>query len=430
MTWLAPGFLLAGGAVAIAVIALHLIMHRLPPPAPLPTARFVPPGAARAARRAARPNDLLVLALRLAVVLLAAAALARPVPVPARQAVARIVVLDRSRAVASIEEVRATARALLEPGDLLVVLDSGARLASPDSLGAIERVEVRGSLSAGLVAAMHAAPALHATADSVEMVVVSPLATETIDEATLAIREEWRGRIRLVRVDAERAAALAPGLSAAVGGAPGDDPVAAAVALWRSPAEPRARIVRQAPAPDDSAWARAGGILVHWPAGYDGPVADSIGAIVARGAVVAAPFARYVVDAGEAGGVPVAWWADGQPAALQRPLGAGCVRDVAVDVPARGDLVLRPAFRRLLLALTEPCDGVRALEPAPAAVLASLAGTGGLVPASTPGAPARTSAIMPWLLGAALMLALAEPLLRRRPLATDEVVVDTRVVSE
>ena len=176
MTLLHPGFMLAGIAAAAAVVALHLIMHRLPPPARFPTARFVPPGTARAIRRALRPDDLLLLALRAMTLLLLGAALSRPIDKPERRAVARIIALDRSRAVSRIEEARDSAKSLLAEGDLLLVFDSAARLVgSPrDSLDTIERSEAAGSLSLGLVAAIQASDALR---EKVEMFATSTTAS-------------------------------------------------------------------------------------------------------------------------------------------------------------------------------------------------------------------------------------------------------------
>lgn len=428
MIWLAPGFLVAGAAAAVAAVALHLIMHRLPPVASFPTARFIPPGSARAVRRAMRPDDIPLLALRVAMLLLLAAALARPVLTPERRERARVVVLDRSRSIADMAEARDSARSVLEAGDLLVAVDSAARVvpAEADSLARLERLEVRASLSAGIIAATQAAPGLADRADSVEMVIISALQREELDAATMSVRAEWPGRIRLVRLTPDTGAAVGTEGGQVAISSPANDPVAAAVALHGSiPGRPAVRIVRSPPTPDDSTWARRGGTLVHWPAAGEGragaPAAqvtrDSIGAVVAEGAVVVAAFGRSAgpgepTDSGTA--TPVAWWADGRPAAVERPMGAGCARDVRIDVPARGDLVLRASFAGLLHALTAPCGGVRDRRPASDELLAQLSGTGTLASMRALPTPARRSALAPWLLAGALLLALVEPLVRRR----------------
>ena len=450
MTVLAPGFLLAGILTALGAVLLHLIMHRTPPAAPFPTARFIPPGVARAARAAVRPNDLLLLALRVATVLLAAAALARPVTRPDRTTTARILLLDASRAAASFAEVRDSARALLSDGDLVVVFDSTASVSdtlsdSTPPPGATRAM--RGNLSAGLVAAMQAAPAVRDRADSVELVVVSPLLREEMDAATLAIRERWPGRVRLVPVAADTASRDAPGAVELAATAP-NDPLAAAVArLGRAAGTASVRIIREAPTSDDSVWVREGGVLIRWP--RPGPdeggapdesqpangapttvrqaantpgvrAADSIGGVLARGALVVAPFARS--GSGAPGGenpdaAPIAWWADGRPAAAEQRLGTGCIREVEVQLPARGDLVLRDSFRRLLSSLTSPCGGGRDAGSVPERDLKALAGQGGLAPASSLHSPARSSPYTPWLIASALLLALVEPAVRRRQAA-------------
>lgn len=430
MTWIAPGFLLAGVAAAIATVALHLIMHRLPPVAFLPTARFVPPGTARAVRRALRPDDIPLLVLRVSMLLLAAAALARPVVGPERRNSARVVVLDRSRATADIGEVRDSARLLVQPGDVVVAFDTAAHVVpgGADSLGGIARRSVRGNLAGALVAAIQAAPSLRDEADSVEIVLVSPFLLEEVDRATLAVRAQWPGRIRLVRVAADSGAAMtAPASQGPDNGPAGDDPLSAALRLRGMGADPGAvRALRATPAPDDSAWARRGGALVHWPsassgqdasatAGAEGP--DSIGAVIAEGAVVVAAFARRrdpIVGTEAEGARPIAWWADGRPAASERPLGEGCLRDVMIDLPMRGDLVLRASFAGLLHALTGPCGGTSGRRRAPDEIVAGLAGAGALASTNALPHPARQSALASWLLAGALLLALAEPFVRQR----------------
>jgi hypothetical protein len=68
----------------------------------------------------------------------------------------------------------------------------------------------------------------------------------------------------------------------------------------------------------------------------------------------------------------------------------------------------------LLLVLSAPCGGPRDFERADAAALAMLRGTGPLVDAArVPVERASTTPLVPWLLGAALLLALFEPVARR-----------------
>ena len=100
MTFLAPGFLYGALAAAIAAIALHLIATREPRAVMLPTARFIPESSARAVVRAARLSDPWLLALRVLLLLLLGTALARPVRVPQRERIARVILADRSAAAA------------------------------------------------------------------------------------------------------------------------------------------------------------------------------------------------------------------------------------------------------------------------------------------------------------------------------------------
>jgi hypothetical protein len=420
---LAPVWLVVAGAGALAVAALHFLARRRPRAAPFPTARFVPDRAASAAAPSARPTDLLLLAMRALAVLLAGAALAGPVRSGDRVPVARIVALDASASVADPAAAAARAAALLRDGDLLVRFDSGARVVAgraADSLRAAAPAPsapgAPGSLSAALVAARRAAPRIARRADSVELVLVSPLAAEEWDAATLPLRALWPGRLTIERVAAARppegaARAIAPSLD-------DDDPLSATVALLGTGARAEARVARGALSAADSAWAReAGRVLVHWPAdpaaaGWERRARpDTVGAVASGGVVVVAPFARA---AEPPAGRAVARWVDGAPAATERALGAGCVRAVAVPVAAAGDLALREPMRALVRRMAEPCGVVRALEPAPDSLVAALAGAGALAPASTLRGPRESrSPATPWLLGAALLLVLAEPLARR-----------------
>jgi hypothetical protein len=108
----------------------------------------------------------------------------------------------------------------------------------------------------------------------------------------------------------------------------------------------------------------------------------------------------------------VAWWADGTPAATEVSSGSGCIRHVAVPVPAAGDLVLRASFVGLTRVLVAPCGGERRLAPVPGNRLVGRpAATAGPALARAPGGSHRDLA--PWLLGAALLLGLVELGLRR-----------------
>ena len=413
MTWLAPGYLLAGLAAALVVGALHLLAWRRPPAVVLPTARFVPDAPARARARATRPVDRLLLALRVLALLLAGAALARPVRTPERASLSRIVVADLSASAGDAAAVRTAAREAWRPGDVLVIVGARTRaVATPDSLVA-GAGDAPGRLSTALVVADDAARALAERADSVELVLVSPLAREEVDAATAPLARAWSGRVRHARV---APAASVAATRAVTVQATGDDAIAAGVlaAATRSAAD--VRVVRRAPTAADSVWTGEvpGRVLVTWADTGAGAAARSA-ALAWKDDALVAPLA----PAGEpAPGRVVVRWADGTPAATERALGDGCVRDVRIALPRAGDVVLAPAFGRLLTWLAAPCGGPR--DPMPLAPDSLGLALSGPARALARPAPRDPWAIARWLLGGAIVLLLLEPLARRGPASDAE----------
>lgn len=424
MTWIAPWALAIAGAAATVAGLLHLLARDRPPRWLLPTARFVAAGSARATRRARTPRDLPLLALRIAALILAGAAFAGPVFAPAGGTIARVVLLDRSAAAADPAGAVALARARLNAGDRLVLFDTiatpvaaGQESATLDSLLRSAPAGDRASLSAGLVAAMRVAGEAASAADSVALVVVSPL-RRVDDAATLSIRRLWPGRVELVDVRARGSPDSLDALDAQprVRGPSGDALVAAArlagaTPAAGSPAEGRGvLLVRGEATAADSAFARAGGTLVAWPmrAGSGAP-ADTVGGFVIGGMVV--PFPAVRRDHPPAGRA-LARWVDGAPAITESALDAGCIRTAAVALPAAGDVTLRAPFQRALRDLLRPC-AQRTPAAMPDSVRAALAGAGPLATAAALRGDTTRAPATPWLLGAALALLLLEPLLRR-----------------
>lgn len=396
MTFLAPLWLAVAGAAAAALVALHFFARQRPRPSPLPTARFVPDVAARAPSMTSQPSDLLLLLVRVLAVAAIAVALARPVPGPGRRAVLRVVAVETGRQGTGDSAALDSARALLAPGDTLVRASS---------------------LSAALVASLRAASALRDHADSLELVIVSPLGESSFDAATDSIRALWPGRARLVRAGA---AALSLPPRIALSGAP-DDPLRATIALLGTRTGPEVLIARSTLSASDSLSARSGALVLHWPRDpgtvWPSSVIDTVGAVAAGNAVVVAPFMRNasVPPSPRPSVPPIAHWVDGAPAAFETTEGSGCIRDIAITVPETGDLVLRSSMRELLDELTRPCGDARSGPPAPEARLVALRGSGpALATRLIAAPPRRASMASAWLLALAGALLLGELALRPR----------------
>lgn len=431
MSFAAPVFVWVGGVVALAVVALHLLAWRRPQTVPLPTARFAPEAPARTVSPAMRPADLALLALRVLLVGLVSAALAGPRFSVRSQSTARVIVVDRSRGPGPWAAIDRAARSAFRPGDALVVFDSVARQVRNPTVDSIAATPTRGSgsMSAALILAIRSATELQRERDAVEIVVVSPFGGDEMDAATASIRRVWPGAVRVVRAGALPNDAAHSGRIDVRSG-PGD-PVAAALALAGATSPSAVRVIRDAITPVDSAWARDGGAVVVWPSAA--PRAWQTRAVIdtafgvtvmsgasgsptapARPATVVAPFARRVAPPT---GRVVARWADGDPAATERALGAGCVRSVAVDVPTTGDLALTPAFRRFAERLAGPCEASRAWTPVSDSVLSAVL-PASVLPDSIVRPPARDerpshSSTAAWMLAAAMAAALVELFVRR-----------------
>jgi hypothetical protein len=433
--FLAPLFFYIGLGVAAGAVALHFIVTRQPTSSPLPTVRFIPQSAVRVTTLSKIPEDLLLLLARVLLAILLGAAFARPVLTPERRPVARIVMADVSRGVADIGEVRDSVGRLLGEGDALVVFDSAARVVrrdAADSAARLERSDRDGRLSPALIAALRTASEMRAGADSVELVIVSPFRARESDGATRAIRDLWPGRIRLSRV-AATPDSLAPPAGFAVRAGAGDA-ISLAASVAGTPASDSAvRLVRGVASADDIAWVEGGRrTLVRWPVEGAPPgwvsreVVDTVGAVIANDAALVYPLERrWRPDSAAGAGRVAARWVDGATAAVERDAGAGCIRDVAIPVPARGDLVLRPAFAQLLAALAAPCQRAAGSRALGVPELQALAGSGPLAASSAIAPPeAVDTPLVPWLLGAALLLVLLELLVRRgaAPLWKDEAI--------
>lgn len=416
MTFLAPAFFYASLLVVAATVALHFIVTRQPRAGVLPTARFVPDMPATATARATRPSDFLLLLLRVLLVLAMGAGLAKPVLKPSRGQSARVILADVSRSLTDIAALRDSVRSVHRDGDIVIAFDSSARiLGDLDSLDAIAPSRARGRLSAGLIASMRAASLLRERADSLELVVVSPLAADVIDAATDSIRGLWAGRARIVsagRTGAEPTSSEVRGVS--LRGAI-DDPLA--VAVSRVNPEARVTILRDGSIPADS------GTMISWPASARpiGSVArsvvDTIGGVTTGANLVVSAFERRWMFSPDSirDAEVIARWTDGEPAAVEWSTSSGCTRSVLVPVTSAGDLVIRADFTKLVTALAGLCAWQAPFIRADAGAIAMLQGLGGLASRNVFQSRGAThSWLAPWLLGTALALAIAEIFLRRR----------------
>ena len=432
MSFLAPGFFYASLAVAAAVVAIHFIVTRQPKAAILPTARFVPNLPANATARATRPSDLLLMLLRVLLVLLIGAGLARPIFKPSRNKSARVILVDASRSVGDISTVRDSAARYYRDGDALIVFDSAARVVSAtaaDSIRALVKTERDGRLSGALVAALRAGSSWRDKADSLDLVIVSPLASDELDAATDSIRSLWRGKAMLVKIGAREAttALVTPvQLRSAAG-----DPLAVTIARLGQ-LSGAAKIVRDGVNADETRSTGEARALVDWPVSTrperSSPVAkvDTIGAVVFGSSIVVSAFPRRWAFAPDLirGARVVARWTDGEPAAIEWTQDKGCVRSVTVSVNPVGDLPLQTSFTRFVREMAGPCVADKIVPTASPAQVASLTGAGGLASRDSfePRDDVR-SALAPWLIGLGLVAALAELFVRRR---RDEVVASVR----
>ena len=414
MTFLAPLFLAAGAAVAGAMVLLHFLARRRPRPAVLPTARFVPDRPARWPSRAPRPTDLILLALRVLAIVTIAAAFAQPVRDPWRTVVGRVVLVDRSRSVGDERSMRDSAAAVLRDGDVLVPFDTTAHTihtGARDSVAVLTRSGAPSSLSVALIAGQRAAATLRDRADSIELVLVSPLDAGSWGDATALLRARWPGRVRVIPVTLARGD-TAP--TRMVVRAPASDAVVAAAGPILAAGDTRTRVVRETPSAADSAWVRESGhVLVHWPRGPDSARATAE-AIVGADVTLAAPLVRRESTDGERAGI-VARFADGSPAVIEHASGGGCIRDVGFDFPLAGDVPLRESSRRLVAALGAPCDGNESRTALSVTRLESLRGGPALLATSAlPRRSRERSAATSWLLIAGALLLLAEVAVRQR----------------
>ena len=414
MTFLAPWALAIAGVASAVVMALHFVARQRPATYLLPTARFIPDRRTLVNRVAARPRDLVLLALRVMLLLFAGAAFARPRLSPARGTVGRIVLLDRSRSVGSSADAVARARVLANGSASVTVIafDTATTVLSRtvwDSVAAAPRSESRGSLTTAFVAARRLGAELAQHVDSIELYLVSPLARAEFDDATDRARSPWPGSVRVDRLDLRQDSSSGWRLDRPLGAS--DQLGPAMVSMGTARGARVTRLLRGAPTGADSAFARDGGTVVRWDTAA-APRLAAEGLAVGDDVIVAA-LGRIAVS--ETGRV-VARWADGTRAADEQGVGKGCMRQVGIRLPAAGDIALHPPFQRIARGLLAPCGVEVSDVVADSGAVARLGGAG------SNAAPTRAfrigndqpSPLARWLLAAALLCAIAELIVRAR----------------
>jgi hypothetical protein len=456
----APLFLLAGALAALVPLALHLIRRRTPSRSPLPTARFLAEDA-RSSIRVSHPTDRLLLALRMLLLLLAGAALAKPRWTPAPQGTREVVLLDRSAAMreggAWSRSVAAARRTLLAPdgtarGELVLFDTAAVRIPSRhitaalfDSLAGTEPGAQAVSYPAALRAIAPVARELRG-ADSVRVTMLSALRWGGWRPGMAALRQAaWPGAINLSEsiVPALSPPAIEPAraqeafvLASADGGrfvVPGLEAVGWQVrsgALSGPPANPDVGLIFVIAPTGEAAYLRdlaeAGATVVVDAAGASAAMGDWLPVrSLTRlrddaGELWLAPDLRLAGATERADARPkrgarvIGAWDDGRPAIVAAPLGRGCVVYVGTRLEDAG-LPLSAAFPRALERIASACrapSSAHAMLPLDAGARAILAGSGAPVVAASGGAGGVSFGR--WLMGAALLVALAETFLAYR----------------
>jgi hypothetical protein len=394
-TFAAAPVLLAGLLASLIPLVLHLLRPRPGEPRPFPTVRFLTRQPWNRLRMSA-PDQLLLLALRMLLLILLGAALAQPGWLPRRQGRAEIVLVDSAAAGDSAAWMRALGRAP----------------------AAADTVVWFGGYDAALARLPATARAL-GSADSLRVTVVSTLRAEGWTPGTGPLREAaWPGRIGVIRLPSREAdpgpQSAPPGV--AVLAAPGQGRyVTAALASTGLPLT----------SPDSA------GVLVSLAGTVTPELAERVRegatAVIAASSTSAAPAvsralrfdhgAAVVAQPAEAALPPgrvVAVWEDGAPAATAVGDGRGCRVQVGVQLES-GELPMSTRFPHLVRALVGACQpGLSAPGQLDPGAVRVLAGSG---PEWVSARMLGTAVAVPlgrWLLLLALLLALAESLLARR----------------
>ncbi len=362
-------------AAALTITALHFLSVRQPRVLMLPTARFVPERDARAVARQAKPSDLPLLLLRVIALLAAGSALAGARCAARGASTSSLIVIDASS--------RADSVALLSRAMGAATID---RVAEADPPVVLWVPGVANDPGVAIAAAIRESARLAQANPSLASLSLTVLMPEMVRSRRGwdAWRDQWPAGIRVVRPalaganDSSASAGAAFGRVRVVSAATtvGSDVVAAAFASRGAsdagmPATDVDDVVVHRDSIRDAANARTNArVTVRWPVGgvpagwRAAPPADSVGAVVAAGIALVAPWVRSALPPALSDSVrAIAWWSDGVAAAVERTRGTSCVREVAITVAPTSDLLLSPAADGLLRALRAPCGGIGVPAP-------------------------------------------------------------------
>ena len=341
------GAAVAGSGV---VFVWHLLSVRQPPELLLPTARFVPGGDARAVARRPRPNDLLLLLLRIVAVLAIGAAFAGLQCAGGGAQYARLVYVDRLDRVDALS------------GELGSLDSASVTGVAGDTVGRWQRLDLQMDPGVALARVWSDVAVLlreYPSIEHVELVVILPASVQS-RRGWDAWRTQWPGPVRVIARDstffiAERSVVLR--------GAKADDVVSSAIAVHLPQTPRRDSMTSLGATRTEVTIARSdsvrmprdyAGVWVHWVDAL-GTARDTIAAVSAAGRTVMGPFVRREGAVPAEGARSIAWWSDGEPAATSRAQGSACLVDVQVGVPAGSDVLLSPEAGGLVDAIVNAC---------------------------------------------------------------------------
>ena len=394
---------------ALIVVGLHLLSVRRPAELLLPTARFLPERDVRAVSRTKRPSDLLLLLLRVASLLIAGFAAARPTWRPSTTWTVSLLVAAPGVERDSAALVRAVGITGSVVGIEVIVPDDSMRSGEPAAVFPLAwRAAAR-------------AVARDAAVDSFDLHVFVPFVPD--DSASLEGRswrawlDSWPGRVTIVSgasgVDPRRRVSSRVDRDVVPGVTDDDDPVLAVFA-WHA-----SRVVGGA---RDT-------VTIHWPRdgqprGWRSERRDTTASALTLGgrAIMHRWHVAAMIDSLPPNARAIAWWSDGRVAALERRIGSGCERDVAIPMDATdaaSDVLLSDAATVLFDRLLAPCE--RRATAAMSTLSLRSTRVGPMAPASAFRAASdvmhdarRGSWFVPVLLALAVVLVLTESMIRAR----------------